>query len=204
MFAGINMFWARLRLILARAVRLVLKWALRRAQNIFISKNMNSITIIITLEGIERMNTEKMTTKRSEEYFFHQRCKETSRNFVMVSRLWLAAYIVRLFDSHCSFQGTKIDLSPPNSPFQPFKMRHNARQTDNNSCFTKRIDHSLLVKTRMKEKRFSPWIHVNYHVSAFSAAFQRKVAWSASFREKPWKLVDLAKTNIFFRWCSFS
>ena len=48
MFAGINMFWARLRLILARAV----------------------ITIIITLEGIEKINTEKMTTKDSEEYFF--------------------------------------------------------------------------------------------------------------------------------------
>ena len=34
------------------------------------TKNINSITIIITLEGIERINTEKMTTKRSEEYFF--------------------------------------------------------------------------------------------------------------------------------------
>ena len=49
-------------------------------------KLINSITIIITLEGIERINTEKMTTKRSEEYFFHQRCKETSTNFVMASR----------------------------------------------------------------------------------------------------------------------
>ena len=65
-------------------------------------KNINSITIIITLDGIERINTEKMTTKRSEEYFFHQRCKETSRNFVMASRFGLAAYIVRLFDSHFS------------------------------------------------------------------------------------------------------
>ena len=33
-------------------------------------KNINPITIIITLDGIERINTEKMTTKRSEEYFF--------------------------------------------------------------------------------------------------------------------------------------
>ena len=72
MFAGINMFWARLRLILARAVRRGLKLALRRAQNIFMPKNINSITIIITLEGIERINTEKMTTKPSEEYFFRQ------------------------------------------------------------------------------------------------------------------------------------
>ena len=30
-------------------------------------KNINSVTIIITLEGIERINTEKMTTKLSEE-----------------------------------------------------------------------------------------------------------------------------------------
>ena len=29
--------------------------------------NINSITIIITLEGIERINTEKMTTKLSEQ-----------------------------------------------------------------------------------------------------------------------------------------
>ena len=51
----------------------------------FMPKNINSITITITLEGIERINTEKMTTKRSKEYFFHQRCKETSTNFVMAS-----------------------------------------------------------------------------------------------------------------------
>ena len=49
MFAGINMFWARLRLT-ARA-----KMSLRRAQNIFMPKNINSITIIITLEGIEKI-----------------------------------------------------------------------------------------------------------------------------------------------------
>ena len=30
-------------------------------------KNINSITIIITLEGIERINTEKITTKLSEQ-----------------------------------------------------------------------------------------------------------------------------------------
>ena len=33
-------------------------------------KNINSITIIITLEDIEKINTEKMTTKHSEECFF--------------------------------------------------------------------------------------------------------------------------------------
>ena len=30
-------------------------------------KNINSVSIIITLEGIERINTEKMTTKLSEQ-----------------------------------------------------------------------------------------------------------------------------------------
>ena len=45
MFAGINMFWARLRLILARA----------------------AITINITLEGIEKIKTVKMTTEQSEQ-----------------------------------------------------------------------------------------------------------------------------------------
>ena len=54
-------------LILARAVRWGLKWALRRGQNIFMPKSINSITIIITLEGIEEINNEKMTTKHSEE-----------------------------------------------------------------------------------------------------------------------------------------
>ena len=44
MFAGINMFWARLRLLLARAAR---------------PKTINSITINITLEGIEKIKTEK-------------------------------------------------------------------------------------------------------------------------------------------------
>ena len=53
MFAGINMFWARLRLILS----------LRRAQNILMPKNINSITINITLEGIEKIKTEKNDNK---------------------------------------------------------------------------------------------------------------------------------------------
>ena len=59
MFAGINMFWARLRLILAARA----KMSLRRAQNIFIPKNINSITIIIVLEGIEKIKTEKNDNK---------------------------------------------------------------------------------------------------------------------------------------------
>ena len=49
----------------------------------FMPKNINSFTIIITLEGIEEINTEKMTTKHSEECSFHQRCEKTSTNFEM-------------------------------------------------------------------------------------------------------------------------
>ena len=67
------------------------KMSLSRAQNIFMPKNINSITIIITLEGIEEIITEKMTTKHSEEYFIPQRCKKTSTYFEMASRFWLAA-----------------------------------------------------------------------------------------------------------------
>ena len=43
------MFWARLRLILV---------SLRGAQNIFMLKKINSITINITLEGIEKIKTD--------------------------------------------------------------------------------------------------------------------------------------------------
>ena len=42
------------------------KMSLRRAQNLFMPKNINSITIIITLEGIERKNS-KITTKQFEQ-----------------------------------------------------------------------------------------------------------------------------------------
>ena len=48
---------------------------------------MNSATTIITLEGIEKIKTEKeMTTKQSEEYFFHQRCMKTTTNIEMPCR----------------------------------------------------------------------------------------------------------------------
>jgi len=59
MFAGKNMFCARLRLNLARAGRRGLNLSLRRAQNIFMPKNINSITISVTLEDIEKISTEK-------------------------------------------------------------------------------------------------------------------------------------------------
>ena len=56
------MFWAPLRLILARAVRGGLKWALRRVHN-SMPKSINSITIVITLAGIEKIKTEKNDSK---------------------------------------------------------------------------------------------------------------------------------------------
>jgi len=56
MFAGIKMFWAQLKLILAQAIRQGLKWTLRRVLNIFMPKNINCIIIVvINLESIEEI-----------------------------------------------------------------------------------------------------------------------------------------------------
>ena len=46
------------------------KMSLRRAQNIFMPKNINSITINITLEGIEEIKTEKSDNKTLRRIFF--------------------------------------------------------------------------------------------------------------------------------------
>ena len=107
--------------------------SLRRAQNIFMPNNINSITINITLEVTEKKKLKKMKTNHSEEYFFHQRCEKTSTNFEMASPFWLAAYIVRLFDSHfllVYFSGLKCILahqihhfSPQNGPQCPTKKK---------------------------------------------------------------------------------
>ena len=73
-------------------------------------KNVNCITIIITLEGIEKIKPQKMTTEQSEEYFLHRRRKKTSTNSAMASRFLLAVHIIRLFGSHFSlvyFSGLK-------------------------------------------------------------------------------------------------
>ena len=55
MFAGVNMFLARL--------RLRLKGVLRRAKNIFTPKNINSITIIIISEGIHKKESKTVQYK---------------------------------------------------------------------------------------------------------------------------------------------
>ena len=72
----------------------------------------------------------KNDNKTVYRIFFHQRCKETSTNFEVASRFWLAAYIVWLFDSHFSlvhFSRLKYILAR--------KIRHSARQSDNNIPF---------------------------------------------------------------------
>ena len=108
-------------------------------------KNINCITIIITLKGIEKTKTEKMITKMSEAYFFHQRWKERATNTVMASRFWLTAYIVRLFDFHFSLvyfsRLLKYILAVKFSTFA-CKMHHNAPQSDSNYH---RIIHELLT-----------------------------------------------------------
>ena len=57
------------------------KMSLRRAQNIFMPKNINSITIIITSEGIEKIKTEKKMTTKPVSYT-HLRAHETRSNLV--------------------------------------------------------------------------------------------------------------------------
>lgn len=84
-------------------------------------KNTNCTTIVITLEGTENIKTEKKWQQNSKNYLLHQRCEKTVINTVMASQPWLAAYVVRLFDSHFKnglFQRAKIHFSPPNSPFK--------------------------------------------------------------------------------------
>ena len=47
MFTGINMFWARILLILTQAARQRSKRTLRRAQNLLMPKNINSIQLLL-------------------------------------------------------------------------------------------------------------------------------------------------------------
>ena len=155
MFAGINMFWVRLRLILARAVRRGLKWALRRAQNIFMPKNINSITNVITLEGIEETNTEKMTTKQVWIIFFSPALGEN------VNKLWNGfSILIGCLDRTIIWFSVIIGLfQRPKIYYAKFsiwalKMRHDARQGDNLyylHCWSRRYDH-----------QYRHWFHQYY------------------------------------------
>ena len=83
----------------------------------------------------ENKNLEKVEQNGlSNNYFLHQRYKKTARTTVMASRLWLAAYIVQLFDFHFSliyFSGLKYILARQILHFRP----QNARQSDNDVLF---------------------------------------------------------------------
>ena len=68
------------------------------------------ISIIITLEGIEkiiktkikRKKRKKITSKQSEENLFRQRCKKQQQTLKCLLYLDSLLYTVRLFDSHPS------------------------------------------------------------------------------------------------------
>ena len=83
----------------ARTVRLGLKWALRRAQNIFMPKSINSINYSwYTFGGHcedKKWKKHDNKLKQSEEYFFQQRCrKKATRHWngflILISSLYRA------------------------------------------------------------------------------------------------------------------
>ena len=82
---------------------------MRRAQNIFIHKNIDCVTIIITLEGIQKLQTEKKnkkkTTKQSEEYFFKERGKKTSTNTEIASTFSQLNYNITTLFTKASNRG---------------------------------------------------------------------------------------------------
>ena len=91
---------------------------------IYTQEHKFSWLLLSSLWKVLRKKLNKRITKQSEEYFFHQRCKKTTPNTVMASRIWLADYVVRLFDSHLFislFQRNKIHFSATNWPFWPAK-----------------------------------------------------------------------------------
>ena len=72
-------------------------------------KNMNAITNIITLEGIEKINTEKMTTKHSKEY-----------SHFLLAHFSGLKYILARQILHFSIVSND-DFSPQNAPQCPTK-----------------------------------------------------------------------------------
>ena len=78
----------------------------------------------------------------------------------------------------------------------------------------KSCENCLVSQERTKNRRFGENLQLfraNYHDSAFGSTFRQKVAKSASFREKPRKIVSLAKVARFWSklpwfgvWVNFS
>ena len=133
MGAGINMFWARLRLILAR--ELSVKMSSVKGLK-YVNAQEHKPYYFQQLWENKNWKKRKKDNKASEEYFFQQRCMKISTNSKMASRFLFAAYIVRLLDVMASrfslaashrtiiwfvlfiglFQRPKIHFSSPNSP----------------------------------------------------------------------------------------
>ena len=101
-------------------------------------KNINSITFIITLEGIEETNTEKNDNKTLWIIFFSPALREN------VNKLWNGfSILIGCLDRTIIwfsffiglFQRAKIHFSPQLKYILARKIRHDARQSDNNKCF---------------------------------------------------------------------
>ena len=115
-FAGINMFWARLRLILARAARL----------------------LISLWRGIEKTKTEKNDNKTLWRIFFSPALWEN------VNKLWNGfSILIGCLDRTIIWFSFFIGLFQRAKMYPKFsilarKMRHNARQCNNNTSYTTR------------------------------------------------------------------
>ena len=68
------------------------------------------LLLLITLEDIEAINTEKMTTKQSEEYFFTSAARKRQQTLKWLTIIWFSLFIGL-------FQRAKMHFTPPNSPF---------------------------------------------------------------------------------------
>ena len=120
---GINIFsWASLRIISARAPRGWLKWALRRT--IFMVKNKNCFSIVITMEGID--DIKNWPWHSASNSFFHHHSKKMTRTLQWLldfePLLWFLPFIGTFKDSkiysllaqkilHCSTQNAPLCLT---------------------------------------------------------------------------------------------
>ena len=78
----------------------------------------------------------------------------------MASRFWLAASIVWLFDSHVSlvhFSGLKYILAR--------KMRHNARQSDNNNCYISKFITQRIISAGSDWIKLITWCKIGRWLS---------------------------------------
>ena len=134
-------------------------------------KKINSIIIILTLQSIEKIKTEKQkTTKQSDEYFFHQRCKKTATNTVFDWILTSYDYLILTFH-------WLISAGPPNCPFQlvqcatkPDKVIINSYYNISISCQGKHLYESRLLHKFVSPARCHPPF-IFYSCLAFNPNF---------------------------------